>query len=168
MGAFDRFDTIAEIAITLAGFSALVMAFRSRGGLDVEGLRRITYIVVASFVVAISAFLPTSLGAFGFSIAAGIRFTIFLLGVASLAVAINGVMAWINGIANPVFPKSTVVLMVTVFSSSVMLLLGSANFWLSPSSELLLTGQIVLLSLAGWTFLSTIIWTSAKDSNNDA
>ena len=37
MGAFDRFDTIAEIAITLAGFSALVMAFRSRGGLDVEG-----------------------------------------------------------------------------------------------------------------------------------
>ena len=124
--------------------------------------------MVASFVVAISAFLPTSLGAFGLSIEEGIRLTIFLLGAASLALVINGVMAWINGIANPVFPKSTVVLMVTVFSSAILLLLGSADRWLPPSSELLLTGQIVLLGLAGWTFLSTIIWTSANDSNDDA
>ena len=165
MNAIEYFGTVAEIAITLAGFSGLVMAFKSGSALTPEDLRRVTYILVLSFAVLVTALLPAALSDLGFSPDASIRSACLLLAFVMLGLGGNGVLAWKNAAISPHFPRGTAVSLAAAIVTALVLFLSSANIILQPSAGLLLLSQLAVLLIAGWIFLSTIIWTRAQNEN---
>ncbi len=61
MGAEDALFTIAEMAIGVAGFSAIVAAFAGRGPLSLTDRRRFVWLFTCSFVAALLAYVPVLL-----------------------------------------------------------------------------------------------------------
>jgi hypothetical protein len=62
----ESFGTIAEVAVTLAGFSGLFFAFQHRSGESFSDPERraLTYLLVASLGAAVLGLLPLALGSF--------------------------------------------------------------------------------------------------------
>ena len=61
MGAEDALFTIAEMAVGVAGFSAIVAAFTGQGPLTVTDRRRVVWLFTCSFAAALLAFVPVLL-----------------------------------------------------------------------------------------------------------
>lgn len=62
----EGFGTIAEVAVTLAGFSGLFFAFQHRAGESFSDSERraLTYLLVASLGATVLGLLPVALGSF--------------------------------------------------------------------------------------------------------
>ena len=61
MTGIDALLTIAEMAIALAGFSAVVAAFARQGALSPEDRSRFVWLFSTAFVAALLAFVPVLL-----------------------------------------------------------------------------------------------------------
>ncbi len=169
MNAVDYFGTIAEVAITLEGFSGLVVAFKSGTSLSKEDLRRIIYILVLSFSVLVTALLPAGLSGINISPEAAIRYSCILLATITLVLGLNGILSWRSAQISPHFPRATAISLVSAILIALVLFLGATNIVVDANAGLLLIAQLSVLLIAGWIFLSTIIWTRAQsEKSNDA
>ena len=167
MDPIDKFDTVAEIAVTLAGFSGLVMALKFGGKLGQEELRRIVYLIVASFSVLATALLPAVLVGLGFSQLRGLDISCFVLGLVAIVLGTNGVVSWRKAQVSPRFPKATIFSLAAALANGVLLMISAVSTIFASPAGVLLLGQVVLLLIAGWIFLSTIIWASVGDKDSE-
>lgn len=150
--------TIAEVAITLAGFTGLVIAIAGNGRDTPQAFFRVAAIVAACFILVITALLPSGLVAA--DVSAGLSFGIAsaFLGVGFLAVGISMAVAGSRGVFVSSTPRFSLALRIPSFVLAFFLILAPVFGWISSSSALLLFSCFWFLSLVGAYFILSILW----------
>jgi hypothetical protein len=160
MSPSDQLSTLAEIAITLAGFSGLIAAFRSREAWDATEKVRLLNILVLCFAVVLCATLPTFLANYFEDAELPWRISCFVYGSVQLVIVIRffsglfyhswkPVALWLSG------PIGLFALVVAVVS------LGSA-LGVGPRATPSLLGLILIWGIvaAGFQFIFSLqsVW----------
>jgi len=99
-------STIAEVAITLAGFSGMVIALAANGRDSPQAFFRVSAIVAAYFVLVVAALLPTGHVAASVSEQMSFGIASVFLGVGFIAVGTSMAIAGSKGVfvsSTPVF-----------------------------------------------------------------
>jgi len=133
MDSSDVLATIAEIAITLAGFTGLITVFRQHRPWSSQELTRLQTIVAACFVCMLSALLP--LGLAHFSTRSGLVWgvPIAVYAVLHLVILAYLVLRYRDGSFRPSGLASRMVLLLNALISIVLLFAAFAG----PSPGLL-------------------------------
>lgn len=138
--------TLAEISVTLVGFSVIFRAFTGQRDADEHSNARITVIVEIGLVVVALCFLPELLGAWGVAMPVAFR-------------AASGLMAlyWVRWLVvtyqisgvfhvTPFAYKASAVLQLSVFGAS------AANAFLFGTDVLYTTAVLAALAVVGVSF----------------
>ncbi len=153
-------QTIAEVSITLAGFSALIAVFRQRAGSAwrPEGLMAIRGLIELSLLPGLFALIPFPLFYSGLTESAVWRVSSSLFGTAWVAMA---VLNWIrirgltqSGARRP--RPRYVRGMVSIVIVGALLLAGNAITLPFGGLSLYLTGLLLVLGLAGLQLISIL------------
>ena len=152
--------SMAEIAITLAGFTGLVVAFRSSKTSVVEELRRLVFIFILCFTAIVGSILPIIVDLLAPDTELSWQVTAIFLATAALAVELNAVRQVISGRITVRFPIPTYLTLsalLIVGVLQVLLLLG-----LLPGDPFgyLLAGILWFIVHAGYLFVTTLFWAS--------
>ena len=158
MRAIDYLPTVAEIAITIAGFAGIVAVVRSSGDMSIEQTRRVVYLVLVCTVTVVTALLPGVLTDLGLSASASAAVSSAILGISVLGLVGSFLWNIFTGGLNLIFPKLTYLVAATPTVTATVLVLSSIGVVFSPSYGLLLLGLIVNLLLALWIFVATMVW----------
>ena len=155
MQASEELLTIAELAIALAGFSGVVVAFGHKGQLTAIDRMRFFCLLTLSVGVAVMAFLPAVLHLLGISgsLLWRVPSTVFLVvSVPYYIVVAPRLMRSARGL-DVLPPKSFLILAFSLMSLHLALLLCNAVGWpYSPSAALFVCVLIVWLVLASMFF----------------
>ncbi len=159
--SYDALTSVAEIAITMAGFAGLASVFKAQGKLGSEEIRRVIYLVAVSVTVVVTALMPAVISGMGFSDTVALEISCAALGLASIVFATNAMFSVVRSVITPLYPKTTYLLITLIFCQGGAQLIAVSTELLGASVGLLLAGHVVLLLLSVWIFVTTIVW--AKD-----
>ncbi|MBD3648268.1 MAG: hypothetical protein HUJ31_12640 [Pseudomonadales bacterium] len=154
----DVLTSIAEIAITLAGFTGLLVAFRSSRTSVSEELRRIAYIFAFCFVAVVGSFLPTIAELFAPDTALPWKLPLGFVAVSALLI---GGIAIVQSLQQRITVRFPIV---TYSMVAVLLTVGSLLFLVLfeaiPGNPFgyLLVGVLWCVAHAGYLFVSTLFW----------
>ena len=151
-------SSIAEIAMTLAGFTGLLVAFRSPKTSLAEELRRIVYIFVFCLAAVIGSFLPTIVELFAPDTALPWKLPIGFLGVIAILISATAIQQSIRGQITLQFPLISYSMIFGLLC--IGLLLIAVLFGLVPGNPLgyLLVGVLWFVVHAGYLFVTTLFW----------
>ena len=144
--------SIGQIAVTLAGFAALLKAFRQKNATDAHSEPRLKSIVEQGLVVVLLCFLPSLIFSFGVDLDTAVRWI--------SAVAAAWLFRWlyilyifrtaeISAAIASLFPV-TVVLHVAAFVAFLL----SATGLIGRAEPLYFCGVVLTLTLVGLAFLA--------------
>lgn len=163
-------DTFANLGITLAAFSGVVVAFRSNraNSWSKAELRVLWLMIVDSFLVAFFALLPVPMAIAGWSAEATWNICNGLLGGWFI---LGSVVAVVGEVRDHVAGRRVVIPVITqvLFGVEVLALIAGIVLWLSlgdvvPGGQaLFVTGLIVLLAFAAIEFLFFIGLTARQN-----
>ena len=159
----DALASLAEIAITLAGFTGVVAAFRSRGSTLREQLMRITYVFLLCFIVIVSSYLPTIIVSFSGTSNLVWQVPLTLLGVSAIGIFLHATLQIIRSGITLRFPVLSYGMLLGLFL--IGLLCAFASFDLLPGSQpgYLLFAEVWFIVHAGWVFVTTLFWAQETD-----
>lgn len=145
-------NSIGQIAVTLAGFAALLRAFRQRDVADAHSDPRLRSIVEQGLVVVLLCFLPTLLVEFGLTAQLAVRV------VAALAAV--WLMRWLYVVYSirkaELASEIRWLFRIAVFNhygAFTMFVLSAAGL-IGRAEPLYFAGVIWTLVLVGWAFLA--------------
>ncbi len=156
MDTEGAFTAIAEIAVSLAGFSGLVAVFGFREISLGEALNRVYWLVCMCFVIVATVFMPyvvtefTSNQEIVWGLPIGVIGVFLIFVVANFSLRRSHRSGWS-------FPKSTSVVLLFAAAIGAWLVLVSFGLLHKQSAGTLLFGQLWLLSHAGYMFLTTLL-----------
>ena len=154
----DSLSSIAEIAITLAGFTSVLAVLRSSRGALQEELLRIVYIFLLCISVVFCSFLPVIIETFSKNSELVWILPLVILG--GVAVLISGMGFWqvLSGRIRLHFRVASYSMMLILLFLG-LLMLGAA-VRVSPGDPLgyLLLGQLWFVTYAGYLFVTTLFW----------
>ena len=143
--------SIGQIAVTLAGFAALLRAFRQKNAADAHSDPRLLSIVEQGLVVVLLCFLPTVLMGFGL----GLEFSVRIVS----ALAAIWLIRWLRilyvarsaELSRPLkfAYQAAVSLHIATFAAFTVCAIGV----LGRFEPLYLAGVVLLVVEVGWTFL---------------
>lgn len=150
--------SIAEIAITLAGFTGLLGLFRSTQN-SVQGeLRRIFYIFLMCFAVIIGAFLPGVIATFDPGSERGWQVSTAFLGCVAFLVGVWALIQFRTGSIRLSLPIASHSMAIVSLLVGMLLLAASLGIAAGPVKGYLLIGLLWLLMYSGYIFVTTLIW----------
>jgi hypothetical protein len=157
----DELLTVAELAIGIAGFSAVVAAFAHRGDLQQRDIDRFRILVTSAGAAVILAFLPSLLSGLSFSEENLWRSASGLMAIAGLGGMIPFSLRVLSekrrqGTGSKT--NTSVVLAIMVPSiANIFLQIGNGvgNFW-TPNGAIYLFGALVWLWSAGAMFIDIV------------
>ena len=161
MEGVDALLTIAEMAIGLAGFSAVVAAFTIRGELTQTDRSRFLLLFTTAFVAALLAFVPVVLKEAGLAGAALWRTSSGTMVVVWLGFTVPFIVGLLRDRRDPshrplVFSQKPHVL----WPSFLNLMLQVMNLWggiWEPSAAIYIVGTLMWLSAAALVFVSVVL-----------
>ncbi len=168
-------NTLAEVAITLAGFSGVVVAFRLRGAhaWSPTELRVLWFLIGDSFLVLFFSLLPFPLAIANWSDDALWGICNALLGswfIVGNLLALRGERrdrAERQLITVPVITPSLYVIVIVALSMGVVLWLSALDLLVPRGQTVYVLGLIVLLAFAAVEFLFFIALVSRSSSDTD-
>ena len=146
MNPDDSLTTIAEIAITLAGFTGLIAVFRSAKAWTSQELSRLGTIIAACFVCLVTALLPFGLAQFSTSGVVVWGIPLALFGLLHLWIIAYLLAAARARRFRPSSALSRVILTVDALIAAV-LVLSPTGLILAPSQ-----GLLILVCIWGLVF----------------
>jgi hypothetical protein len=156
--------TLAEVAITLAGFSGLVAAFRSQDHWEPTDKARLLNILVLCFVVVLCAMLPTFTSTYFQEPKTPWRLSCLLYGLVQLAIIVRFLSAIARGVWNPASPWVSIPF--AVIGLGIGLLATFAGFGIGPSATPSLLGLVLIWGLvaAGFQFVFSLqaVWGATR------
>lgn len=155
--------SIAEIAITLAGFTGLVVAFRSSKTSISEELRRIAYIFVFCFVAVIGSYLPTIAELFAPDTGLSWKLPVGFVAVSAVSLSGLATMQTLQKHINLQFPVISYSMIATLFSIGLMLLLVLLKVIPGNPFGYLLVAVLWFVVHAGYLFVTTLFWSRVDD-----
>jgi hypothetical protein len=141
----DGLLTLAEIAITLAGFSGLIAAFRSQDRWEATDKARLLNILVLCFFVVLCAMLPTFTSTYFPEQEDSWRLSCLLYGMVQLAVVVRFLSAIFQGTWNPAAPWISFPF--AVIGLGVGLLAMSSGLGIGPTATSSLLGLVLIWGL---------------------
>ena len=168
-------NTLAEVAITLAGFSGVVVAFRLRGAQSWSPteLRVLWLLIGDSFLVLFFSLLPFPLALANWSDDALWGFCNALLGswfIIGNLLALRGERrdrAAQQLITVPVITPSLYVIVIVALAMGIALWLSALDLLVARGQTVYVLGLIVLLAFAAVEFLFFIALVSRSSSDTD-
>ena len=165
MEASDELLTIAELAIGLAGFSGVAVAFRGRAGLRATDRFRFLSVLSTSLTVLVLAFVP-----FGFHHAGQVGPALWM-GSSAIMLAFWALSAWLLGVRfRPDFSVDENLPMQVEFIiwglGALNLLLAVANIvgWpINTGAFLYLVALVSWLVVAGFLFAFLVLYGANTD-----
>ena len=169
-------DTLANVAITLAAFSGLVVAFRVRGAQiwSPTEIRVLWFLITDSFLVVFFALLPVPLALFDLSpdllwgLCSALLASWFLIGDFLALRGERRDRATNQWISIPVVTPILYGVYVAAFLMSVTLWFSVWDFLVPRGQAAYVVGLIVLLAFAAVEFLFFIGLMSQQDKDQDA
>jgi hypothetical protein len=158
MDIYATLSTIAEVAITLAGFNGLVIALAANGRDTPQAFFRVSAIVAACFVLVIAALLPTGLVAATVSEKVSFGIASVFLGAGFIVVGVSMAIAGSKGIFVSSTPIFSLVLRIPSFGLAFFLIIAPIFGWVSSTPALLLLSCFWFISLVGAYFILSILW----------
>ena len=159
-------STIAEVGITLAGFTGLVIALAGDGRDTRQAFFRVSAIVAACFVLVIAALLPTGLFVASFSEESSFGIASIFLGVGFIAVGLSMAIAGRKGVfvsSTPIFSLS---LRIPSFGLAFFLVCAPIFDWVTSNAALLLLSCFWFMSLIGAYFILSVLWVLESQKNS--
>lgn len=151
-------STIAEVAITLAGFNGLVIGLAPTGNDIAQALFRVSAIIAGCFVLIITALLPPALLGIGLSEQLSFGIPTVLLGLGYIAVGVSISIAGRRGVFVSATPKFSLALRVPSFFFAFFVVLAPIFGWVSSLPALLLFGSLWFITVTGAYFILSIFW----------
>jgi len=151
-------STIAEVAITLAGFNGLVIALAAKVRDVPQAFFRASAIIAACFVLVIAALLPSGLAETTISEQMSLVIASVFLGVGFIAVGISITIAGHKGIFVSSTPVFSLLLRIPSFGLAFFLVLSPIFSWTSSASALLILSCLWFLCVTGAYFVLSILW----------
>jgi len=149
----DELLTVAELAIGIAGFAAVVTAFSTRGRLHPHDIARFRTLIVNAGVAAILGFVPSLLLAMGYSDTS-------LWRAASLVMIAFAVLSWVGSSLQARGVPTSVATLPILSLGVLNLLLQAANssglIW-RPSGAAYLAGTLVWLAATVAIFVVIVV-----------
>ena len=161
MNAEDALVTIAEMAIGVAGFSAIVGAFSSDRSLSISDRRRFVWLFTNAFAAAFLAFVPVLLSELFSS-----EFNLWRYSSAAMAIVWGfAAAAWIfdelrQDRATRSAPKGFwqgPAALVPSFLNAVLQLVNASGLFWEPAATAYTAGTLVWLYCAAITFASMVL-----------
>jgi hypothetical protein len=161
MPGADALLTIAEMAIGLAGFSAVVGAFMQHGALSRSDRYRFFWLFTTAFVAAVLSFVPVIIVEAGYSgmhvwrTASGIMIGIWFIQMG----------AWFVGLRRtrddpemgpPGFSQGSLMVVPSIFNLGLQAANASGFFW-EPSAAAYIVGALIWLYAASLVFVAIVI-----------
>lgn len=151
-------SSIAEVAITLAGFNGLVIALAEKVRDVPQAFYRASAIIAACFVLVIAALLPSGLVEATISEQLSFEIASVFLGIGFLAVGISITMAGRKGIFVSATPIFSMLIRIPSFGLAFFLVLSPVFSWTSSASALLVLSCLWFLCSTGANFVLSILW----------
>jgi hypothetical protein len=151
-------STMAEVAITLAGFNGLVIALAAKGHDTPQALFRVSAIVAACFVVVIAVLLPSGLVEAAVSEQMSFGIASIFLGVGFIVVGVCISIAGRKGIFVSSTPIFSLLLRIPSFVLAFFLILAPLFGWVSSTSILFVFSCFWFISVIGAYFILSILW----------
>jgi hypothetical protein len=161
MADAEALFTIAEMAIALAGFSAVVAAFTIHGKLTETDRSRFVWLFVTAFTAALLAFVPTILTGTGLTDAAlwrassGIMIVLWLILTVPFAVGLLRDRRD-SSFVPQVFSQRPLILVPSVLNLALQLLNVWGAVW-EPSAAIYIVGTLAWLSASAIVFMSIVL-----------
>jgi hypothetical protein len=162
MNQGDALQTIAEIAITLGGFTGLVAAFRGKSAHTWTSaeIYRLRFLIGLSFVILICAILPFAIG--GWTESAQLIWGIpsLLYGLTVLTLLYTTVHRWMTGTFTPTFRHFVAVNIALGIAIHILIVFSAFNFVLDASASMMIVGMIWSFTHGATIFLAmlSILW----------
>lgn len=154
----DSLYALAQIAITIAGFTGLLGFFRHSSETDRSELIRVMYIFVMCFTIVIACFLPTMVNAFSAASHAGWRVATGFVGLVMVIFTAIGLYQFILKRMALSRPVASYAMAITSNGVGWVLLGATAGVLPGALPGYLLLGTLWLLLHAGYVFVATLVW----------
>lgn len=150
--------SLAEIAITLAGFTGLLGFFRSSTSSVKGEMLRIFYIFIMCFATIVGAFLPPAISTFLPDSDAGWYVSTVYVGLVALAISVWAIVQFLTGRVGLSLPIPSYSM--AIFSGLVGVTLLGASFGIvsGPVKGFLIIGLLWFLLYSGYIFVTTLFW----------
>lgn len=150
--------SLAEIAITLAGFTGLLGLFRSSSN-PVQGeLTRIFYIFIMCFATIVGAFLPPAISTFLPDSDAGWYVSAVYVGLVALAISAWALVQFLTGRVKLSLPIPSYSMAIISGLVGITLLGASLGMISGPVKGFLIIGLLWFLLYSGYIFVTTVFW----------
>lgn len=155
----DELLTVAELAITIAGFAAVVTAFTTRGSLHANDIARFRILILCAGVAAALAFVPSLLFSLGYS-GAG------LWGTASAVMVVVALVSWaasrMQGRGEPSGSPAAMLAVASLGIFNLVLQVANATglIW-TPGGAAYLAGILIWLAVTVAFFVVIVVYRPA-------
>jgi hypothetical protein len=151
-------STIAEVAITLAGFTGLVIGLAPTRNDTKQALFRVSAIITACFVLIITALLPSAFMQIGYSEDLTFGIPLILLGVGYIGVGFTIFVAGKRGVFLSPMPRFSLFLRAPSFLLALYIIAAPVCGWASSLPALLVFASLWFMAVTGAYFMLSILW----------
>ena len=150
-------ETLAEVAVTLAGFSGLVIALGTRVTADPQIATRVFALLAFSGLAFLVAVLPSALVEYTADAAVVLGIPLFISGVVVFYIAASSAVLLARRRFEATFRTFTLGTNLLSIIAGVALILSALDVVLPRSSGTLVLGVVWQLVIAGLTFAFTVV-----------
>jgi hypothetical protein len=151
-------STIAEVAMTLAGFTGLLLAVAPTKHDTRQAFFRVAAIVSACFVLVVGALLPAALLETGFTKQTSFGFSSVFVGIGFICVGMSISIAGRKGIFKSPAPVFSISLRVPSWALAFFLVIAPIFEWGLSMPAMLVLACLWFLTVAGAYFILSILW----------
>ena len=157
MDPTEALTTIAEIAVTLAGFTGIITVMQ-RSEMTGEQIVRILNMLMLCFMIIFGSLLPFVLKAFELNDQRVWSSSCISLGFLILAFDAWGTFAVYRAKFRPILPAAMIVILLILGSMGLSLVAIGAGLVSQPSLAVVLTALVTLVLFACYAFVTNLLW----------
>ena len=159
-------STVAEVAMSLAGFTGLVLALAPTSHDTRQAFFRVSAIVAACFVLVVGALLPSALLQIGLSEPISFGVSSFFVGVGFICAGMSLTIAGRKGVFVSAAPVFSMTLRVPSYGLAIFLVIAPIFFPGLSMPALLVFACLWFLTVLGAYFILSIFWVIQNQTLN--
>ena len=163
----ETLNTLAEIAVALAGFAGIMFGLRNRSGGATQEVARLSMTLWVCFSVVTCSLLPIVISQFTERGDLIWGVPCFLLGILQFSNMTTIAILLRERTVAPAFPRLNMVAISMIYISSIVMFAGSFDVLVPRSSGTLMVGCLSGALMGGYSFLSNSTW-ALRGETDDA
>lgn len=154
----ETLNTLAELAVALAGFAGIMFGLRRRSSGPTQEVTRLAMTLWVCTSVVFCAILPIALSQFTDSDSIIWGIPCFILGILQFSNMTTVTVLVRKGTVAPAFPILNIITMAMIYISSVSMVAASLDMLVPRSSGSLIIGCLAGVLMGLYSFISNSTW----------